>query len=57
VIDTNAAADVDRLPTRRTPGDILEANELESLIEGAGDLTGRAGSTDGLAEGHELARL
>ena len=46
LIETNPAADIDRLPTRRREGGILEADELESLIEGAGDLTGRAGSTD-----------
>ena len=34
------------MPTRRRQGDILEADELESLIEAAGDLTGRAGATD-----------
>jgi integrase len=46
LIDTNPATTVDRLRTARSKGDILEADELESLIEGAGDLTGRAGSTD-----------
>ncbi len=46
LIDANPVDDVDRLATRRSKGDILEADELESLIEGAGDLTGRAGSTD-----------
>jgi integrase len=46
LIATNPAATVDRLRTSRSKGDILEADELESLIEGAGDLTGRAGSTD-----------
>ena len=46
LIPSNPAASVDRLRTRRSKGDILEADELESLIEAAGDLTGRAGSTD-----------
>ena len=46
LIPSNPAASVERLRTRRSKGSILEAEELESLIEGAGDLTGRAGSTD-----------
>jgi integrase len=46
LISSNPASGVDRLRTRRSRGGILEADELESLIEGAGDLTGRAGSTD-----------
>jgi integrase len=45
-IDANPVAEVDRLPTRRSPGNVLEADELESLIEAAGDLTGRAGASD-----------
>ncbi len=46
LIETNPAMDVDRLATRRRHGGILEADELESLIDAAGDLTGRAGATD-----------
>ena len=57
LIDTNPAAIVERLPTRRTPGNVLEADELESLIEGAGDLTGRADSTDVAERFHAVRGL
>ena len=56
LMETNAATDVVRLPTRRRQGDILEADELESLIEAAGELTGRADAPD-IARLRWLARL
>jgi integrase len=55
LIDTNPVDRIDPLPVRRARFDILEADELESLIEGAGDLTGRAGATD-IDDRFEVAR-
>ena len=57
VIAANPALRVTRLRSTRRKGAILEADELESLIEAAGDLTQRVGATDGRARCNEVRRL
>ena len=56
MIAANPALRVTRLRSTRRKGAILEADELESLIEAAGDLTQRVGATDVRARCNEVRR-